>query len=61
MYLFNISYSAPLVRVSFLILHSRCVVGLGPERLGLMAFSLGPVGSLRFFFSIASAAHSRFT
>jgi len=33
-------------------------VGLGPERLGLMAFSLAPVGSRRFFFTIASIARS---
>jgi len=58
MYLFDVSYSAPLVGVRFLIWHGWCVVGLGPERLGLMAFSLGPVSSRRFFFSIASAARS---
>ena len=58
MYLFDVSYSAPLVGVRFLIKRSWCAVGLGPERLGMMAFSLAPVGSQRFFFTIASSACS---
>ena len=48
----------PPSRRGFLILRGWRAVGLGPERLGLMAFSLGPVGTRRFFFSIASAARS---
>jgi len=47
-----------LVGGGFLILRGWCAVGLGPERLGLMAFSLAPVGTRRFFFTIASAARS---
>jgi len=58
MYLFDISYSPRLVGVCFLILCGWCVVGLGPEGLGLMAFSLAPVGFRRFYFTIASAARS---
>jgi len=47
-----------LVGGGFLILRGWCAVGLVPKRLGLMAFSLAPVGSRRFFFTIASAARS---
>jgi len=61
MYLFDVSYSAPLVKVGYLILRGWCAIGLRPERLGLMAFSLVPVCSHRFFFTIASAARSLFT
>ena len=51
MYIFDVSYSALLVGVSFLILCAWCAVGLGQERLELMAFSLAPVGSPTFFFT----------
>ena len=46
----------------FLILRGWCAVGLIPERLGLIAFSLVPgrrkIGRWGFFFTIASAARS---
>jgi len=47
-----------LVGGGFLILRRWCAVGLGPERLELMAFSLAPVGTRRVFFTIASTARS---
>ena len=47
-----------LVGGGFLILRGCCAVRLGPERLGLMVYSLAPVGTRRFFFTIASPACS---
>ena len=49
----------------FPILRGWCAVGLVPERLGLMAFSLVPgwrkVGDGVFFFTIASAVRSLYS